>query len=68
MTTNPEPRPLGTDFEMPGACIGCSGPLAIRITATGARGCCLRCHNLATLRLMQDGSELQVMIGGSASA
>ncbi len=68
MTTSPEPQATSADFQLPGACIGCGGPLAIRITASGAHGCCLHCRNLATLRLEQEGSELRVMIGGSASA
>ena len=68
MNANSEPQALRTDFQLPDACVGCGGPLAIRVTASGARGCCLRCHNTASIRLVQEDGELHVMIGGAASA
>jgi hypothetical protein len=66
--TATEPQTVNTDFQLPGACIGCGGPLAVRITGSGAHGCCLSCHQLAILRLEQEGPELRVMIGGAAKA
>ncbi len=68
MTSHPEPQTLGADFQLPGACIGCNGPLAVRVTASGAYGCCLRCRIFANLRLEQKGSELRIAHAGAASA
>ncbi len=48
------------DFELPGGCLSCGGPLAVRVTPAGAAGCCVACRLISRPHVELKGTSLQV--------
>ncbi len=67
-----EPTPAAehavAELELPTGCVVCGGPLAVRITPNGARGCCVRCRYLPALQIEQVGDQLRVVHGAAGTA
>ncbi len=59
---------IGADFELPSACRACGGSLAIRLTTSGARGCCLRCRVLCALEIAEEDGEVKLAQAAGPSA
>jgi hypothetical protein len=49
------------DMELPGACVGCGGPIAARFSPGGAHGVCLACHLVTELGLARSADGVQII-------
>jgi len=61
-------EPKFHDLELPGACLGCGGPLAARFTPGNAVGVCRACARISAMDVTRtdDGVTVTQPAGGDA--
>jgi hypothetical protein len=58
----------GAEFDIPGGCLLCGGPLAVRVSPAGAYSCCIPCRWVShpQLEASSKGIEVSYQAGGTA--
>jgi hypothetical protein len=61
-------EPKFHDLDLPGACLGCGGPIAARFTPGNAVGVCRACFRISAMNVTRtdDGVSVAQSAGGDA--
>jgi hypothetical protein len=61
MNQEPQQESMVREIELPGACLGCGGPVAARLTPGSARGVCRPCRAILSMTVERRGQGLQLV-------
>ncbi|GEJ57214.1 hypothetical protein [Anaeromyxobacter diazotrophicus] len=61
MNTELQEETTTRDLDLPGACVGCGGPLAARFSPGRAHGVCFTCHLVSELGLARSAEGVQLI-------